>query len=203
MFPYLIHADHMVLSLRYSYYINCLPDSYLQQHIPVLAICHACSALVPCPPLPTQWLWSRGWWWGVGRKRVGGWGGWVVGGGGVGGWGVVVGWVGGGGWWGGGGLPTTPSDNTNSLQALPHTSVKVESCGNKLILLEIYSQALLWCNRLWQSTVKPVYNDHPVGQANMVPQDRWSQTAGRHGSQPGTQNRLCCRHSWQLTHIWL
>ena len=46
-----------------------------------------------------------------------------------------------------------------------------------------------------RNTVKPVYNDHPVGQANMVAQDRWSQMAGRHGSQTGTQNRLCCRHS--------
>ena len=47
----------------------------------------------------------------------------------------------------------------------------------------------------YPNTVKPAYNDHPVGQANMVAQDRWSQTAGRHGSQPGTQNRLSCRHS--------
>ena len=64
----------------------------------------------------------------------------------------------------------------------------------------IYVTSWYYCKILFFATVKPVYNDHPVGQANMIAQDRWSQTAGRHGSQPGTQNRLCCRHSWQLTY---
>ena len=54
---------------------------------------------------------------------------------------------------------------------------------------------------IYTYTVKPVYNDHPAGQANMVAQDRWSQTAGRHESWPGTQNRLL--NAFMTAHTYL
>ena len=43
---------------------------------------------------------------------------------------------------------------------------------------------LLWISRIVKTKSKPVYNDQPSGQVDVVAPDRWSQTTGRHRLQP-------------------